>query len=92
MASVIYRLLNMTNFRSGSTDEAIRPGVLAFSSSVSMQWKQLEMSCDQLAATYRLSEFRCSHVHPQLPVWLLMVGAVSIPGEADDADEMWLRP
>lgn len=91
MASVIYRLLDMTHFKLGSTDEAIRLGLLAFSSSVFLQWKQLGMSYDHLAATYRncLAELRCSNIPPQLLLWLLMVGAVSILGEADD---MWLKP
>ena len=41
MASVMYRLLDMTKFKLGLIEEAIRLGLLAFSSSVFLQWKQL---------------------------------------------------
>ena len=91
MASVIYRLLDMTRFEAGSTEEAIRLGLLAFSSSVFLQWKQLGMSYDHLATTYRdcLAKLRCSNIPSRLFLWLLMVGAVSVFGCADDN---WLKP
>ena len=91
MASVIYRLLNMTKFKANSTEEAIRLGLLAFSSSVFLQWKQLGLSYNKLATTYRnhLTESQCPNASPQLSIWLLMVGAVSIFGRDD---EKWLRP
>ncbi|KAF6233984.1 hypothetical protein HO173_007814 [Letharia columbiana] len=91
MASVIYRLLDMTHFEAGSTEEAIRLGLLAFSSSIFLQWKQLGMSYDHLATTYRecLAELRVSSIPSRLLLWLLMVGAVSVFGCADDK---WLKP
>lgn len=91
MASVLYRLLDMTKFKANSIEEVIRLGLLAFSSSVFLQWKQLGVSYNYLATSYRncLAESRCSNVPPQLLLWLLVVGAVSVFG-CDD--EKWLRP
>lgn len=91
MASVIYRLLDMNGFEEGSTEEAIRLGLLAFSSSVFLQWKQLGMSYDHLATTYRdcLAKLTCSKISSRLLLWLLMVGAVSVFGYADGE---WLKP
>lgn len=91
MASVMYRLLDMTKFKVDSIEEVIRLGLLAFSSSVFLQWKQLGLSYNYLAITYRncLAESRCSNTPPKLLLWLLMVGAVSV-FRCDD--EKWLRP
>ena len=91
MTSVMYRLLDMTKFKVNSIEEAIRLSLLAFSSNVFLQWKQLGLSYNYLATTYRncLAESRCSNVPPRLLLWLLMVGAVSI-FRCDD--EKWLRP
>jgi len=91
MASIIYRLLNMTRFEAGSIEEAIRLGLLAFSSSVLLQWKQPGMSYDHLATTYRdcLAKLKCSAIPSRLWIWLLVVGAVSVFGHADDK---WLKP
>ena len=91
MASVMYRLLDMTRFKAGSTEEAIRLGLLAFSSSVFLQWRQLGMSYDHLTSMYRdcLAKLTCANVPPRLLLWLLIVGAVSVFGCADDK---WLKP
>ncbi|KAL8786601.1 MAG: hypothetical protein Q9195_008158 [Heterodermia aff. obscurata] len=91
MASVVYRLLDLAHFQSGATDETIRLGLLVFSSSVFLQWQQLGKAYDHLAAMYRdsLAKLRYSHLPPQLLLWLLLVGAVSILGEAD---HIWLKP
>lgn len=91
MASVIYRLLDMTYFEGGSIEEAVRLGLLAFSSSVFLQWKQLGLSYEHLATRYRdcLSTLEYSDVPSPLLLWLLMVGAVSVFGPADDE---WLKP
>ena len=91
MASVIYRLLAMSQFEAGSIDEVIRLGLLAFSSSVFLQWKQLGLSYDHLTNTYRdcLARLNSSNVPSRLLLWLLMVGAVSVFGRTDDK---WLTP
>ena len=81
----------MTRFEAGSIEEAIRLGLLAFSSSVLLQWKQPGMSYDHLATTYRdcLAKLKCSAIPSRLWIWLLVVGAVSVFGHADDK---WLKP
>ena len=91
MASVIYRLLSMTCFEAGSTEEVIRLGLLAFSSNIFLQWKRLGISYYHLTITYKyhLARLRYSDVLPRLWLWLLMVGAVSVFGHADDE---WLKP
>ncbi|KAI1452420.1 hypothetical protein F4805DRAFT_30156 [Annulohypoxylon moriforme] len=90
MASVMYRLLNM-EFDTGSMNELIRLGLLAFSSSVFLQWKYMRMSYPHFSALYEdcLMRTMVSNMPPQLQLWLLMVGAVSV---FTKADEEWLRP
>ena len=91
MAAVMYRLLSMTSYEAGSTEEAIRLGLLAFSASIFLPWKQIGINYDHLACTYKdcLSKLKCSNIPSHLLLWLLMVGAVSVFGNADDE---WLKP
>ena len=92
MASVIYRLLNMTQLAANSTDEIIRLGLLAFSSSVFLQWKQLGLFYNHLTTAYRqhLGDSRGLKIRPpKLSLWLLMVGAVSVFRTEEDR---WLKP
>lgn len=91
MVAVMYRLLSMTSFEAGSTEEAIRLGLLTFSSIIFLPWKQIGISYDHLASTYKgcLAKMRCSTIPAPLLLWLLMVGAVSVFGNADDE---WLKP
>ena len=90
MASVVYRLLDM-RFEAGSSDEAVRLGLLAFSSSVFLQWGRLGKFYAHFASTFRvcLAGLTSSHVSPLLLLWLLMVGAVSV---FDGTDDEWLKP
>jgi hypothetical protein len=90
MASVIYRLFNM-QFRSGSSSEAIRLGLLAFSASVFLQWKTLGLSYAHLTSEFKscLIDLAPSSTSSQLLLWLLMVGAVSVFEPVNDA---WLKP
>lgn len=90
MASVMYRLLHM-NFELNSRDEAIRLGLLAFSSHVFLQWTHLGVSYSHLKSIFRacLLRLSCSHICPQLRLWLLMAGVVSI---FDAADDEWITP
>lgn len=89
MASVIYRLLVM-RFKSGSRSESIRLGLLAFSSNIFLQWKHLGMDYPHLASAFKGSIVRLisTNVSSQFMLWLLMVGAVSVFGAADD---QWLE-
>lgn len=86
MASLMYRLLNM-RFESSSVSEAIRLGLLAFSTSVFLQWGSLGLSYTNLTSEYRgcLVRLGSSCATSQLMIWLLMVGAVSVVDIDDDA-------
>ena len=92
MASVMYRLLDM-RFEASSRDEAIRLGLLCFSCSVFLHWRRLGMSYPHLTSAFRGCLARLttpfSHISPQLVLWLLMAGAVSV---FDASDDEWLRP
>lgn len=90
MASVLYRLLDMC-FEAGSSDEAIRLGLLTFSCSVFLQWRYLGMSYPYFTFMVRdcLARLQSSQISSQLLLWLLMVGAVSV---FDASDDEWLTP
>lgn len=90
MASVVYRLLDM-RFEAGSSDEAIRHGLLAYSSSVFLPWKQLGIFYPHFTSAFRgcLGTLTSSHISSQLWIWLLMIGAVSV---FDATDDQWLKP
>lgn len=90
MASVLYRLLKM-RFEAGSNNEAIRLGLLAFSSSIFLQWGGLGLSYTHFTAEFRscVTGPLSSHISLQLLIWLLMVGAVSV---LDASDDVWLKP
>ncbi|KAK0701121.1 hypothetical protein B0H67DRAFT_595870 [Lasiosphaeris hirsuta] len=92
MGSAMYRLLDMQGgFAAGSSDEVVRLGLLAFASSTFLQWKYLGGSYAHLSAALReaLARVTVLQLPPKVVVWLVMVGAASVFGEADDG---WLRP
>ncbi|KAI0135839.1 hypothetical protein F4814DRAFT_38297 [Daldinia grandis] len=88
MTAVTYRLLHMRF--SGSIDEAVRQGLLAFCYHVFLQWQDIKpLHCD-MASAYRsciLSLEDSDMASSQLMLWLLMVGAISI---FNISDEVWL--
>ncbi|KAI1407370.1 hypothetical protein F5Y13DRAFT_195433 [Hypoxylon sp. FL1857] len=90
MTSVMYPLLFM-EFDVGSTNEVMRLGLLAFSSSVFLQWKQMRLPYAHFSALYKdcLMRVELSHIPAQFQLWLLMAGAISVFGKADDE---WLKP
>ncbi|KAF2668082.1 hypothetical protein BT63DRAFT_457382 [Microthyrium microscopicum] len=90
MASVMYRLLSMS-FDSGSVNEAVRLGLLAFASSVFLQWKSLGLSYAHLTHEFKSCLVRLALSQPpsRLYLWLLMVGTVSVLNPVDNA---WLKP
>lgn len=90
MTSVIYRLMDMS-FEVGSADEALRLGLLAFSTSVFLQWKQLGRPYNHLTSVYRdsLVSIGSSHLASPLLLWLYVVGAISV---LEPADIEWLKP
>jgi hypothetical protein len=90
MTSVTYRLLDM-HFESGSKNEVVRLGLIAFLCSVFLQWKHLGMSYPHFTSLFRncLLGMASDRISPDLMVWLLIVGAVSV---FDESDEVWLKP
>lgn len=102
MASVMYRLLHMC-FARGSPSEVVRLGLLAFCSSVFLQWASVRLPYTHFPTMYRDNfvnlEFPApdndysgtnNFPTPQLLLWLLTVGAVSLFGGVDN--EAWLKP
>ncbi|KAI1074918.1 hypothetical protein F5B20DRAFT_573754 [Whalleya microplaca] len=90
MTAVMYRLLHM-GFAAGSLDETLRLGLLAFTHHIFLQWQDMRLPCHhQFRHIYR----NHLQVHPledtvppQLLMWLLMIGAVSVFGISE---EPWL--
>jgi hypothetical protein len=92
MASVMYRLLRMNSFDPTSIDEAIRLGLLAFSSHIFLDWQDVKLPHTYLPKIYRncLLNLKLPGALPsQNLLWLLIVGSLSIFTEADDH---WLIP
>lgn len=94
MASVMYRLISMT-FGNGSVDEAIRLGLLAFSSNVFLQRRDLRLPYFHFPTRYKscLMSFDFSDVHHfPLLLWLLVIGSISVLSKDDDLwIKRWLR-
>jgi hypothetical protein len=92
MASVMYRLLRMNSFDPTSVDEAVRLGLLAFSSHIFLRWQDVKLPHTYFPQTYRsclLNLKLPDALSSQILLWLLMVGAMSLFTPADDA---WLIP
>ncbi|KAI0900058.1 hypothetical protein F4806DRAFT_277181 [Annulohypoxylon nitens] len=90
MTAVMYRLLHMS-FESGSLDETVRLGLLAFTHHVFLQWQGIKPSCrHQFRHAYRnyLQIHPFDKAPPQLLLWLLVIGAVSL---FSVSEEPWLR-
>lgn len=89
MIAVMYRLLYMT-FTAGSLDETIRLSLLAFTNHIFLQWQDVKPPCHhQFRDAYRnyLQIHALDTVPPQLQLWLLMIGAISI---FDVSEDPWL--
>jgi hypothetical protein len=89
MTSLMYRLIHMS-FDASPANEAMRLGLLALSSHIFLQWKLVRVTYVHLSVSYRnclnrLESSTCTP--PHLYSWLLMIGAVSIFKQPDDA---WL--
>lgn len=90
MASVMYRLLHL-RFDSCSADEAVRLGLLAFTYHTFLQWQYLSLPYAQFRSTYRkclLDQELANKASPQIMLWLLMVGALSV---FPPSDHPWLK-
>ncbi|KPM42814.1 hypothetical protein AK830_g3727 [Neonectria ditissima] len=80
MTAVIYRLINM-GVATGVFDETIRQGLLAFSHHVFLQWQDIKLPYHRFPATYKSCVLQLRAANggsPQLMLWLLMTGAVSV--------------
>lgn len=90
MSAVMYRLLQM-QFVFGSVDEAVRHGLLAFTYHIFLQWQDVKLPYRHFSSAYQSCIMRLEFVDdvsPQLVLWMLMIGAVSV---FDFSGEAWLR-
>ncbi|KAK6347665.1 hypothetical protein TWF718_005504 [Orbilia javanica] len=91
MTSIMYRLISMS-FKKESVDEAIRLGLLSFSSYIFLRWQSVTLAYIHLPTVYKSSLVNLNlskEFPPEMMLWLLMVGAISVFGEGDN---VWLRP
>ncbi|KFY32795.1 hypothetical protein V495_08731 [Pseudogymnoascus sp. VKM F-4514 (FW-929)] len=90
VSSVMYRLMGM-KFDVGTSNEAIRLGLLAFSCSVFLQWQRLGLSFPPLISAFRdcLATIDSLQMAPRLVLWLFTIGATVL---FDTGDEWWLKP
>jgi hypothetical protein len=91
MASVLYGLTHI-RFDTGSVDEAIKLGLLAFSSELFLQWTNIPLHSPYLSNAFRECLFKrkiSNDISPQVLLWLWTVGSVSI---FTPADNKWLNP
>lgn len=92
MASIMYRLLHMRSFPITSTNEALRLGLLVFSSHIFLSWQDVKPRHTQLPQVYRsclLNLDLPSALPSQILLWLLMIGSISVFTSDDDP---WLLP
>ena len=91
MSSAMYRLLCL-RFSTGSINEAVRLGLLAFCSQIFLQWRGFRPPHLQLASRYKNSLLDCNssdEATPETLLWLLMIGTLSV---FDEMDSFWLKP
>lgn len=91
MAAVMYRLLRMDNLDDSSVDEAIRLGLLAFSSHIFLRMRDVKPLYTRFPDAYRrcLLTVEFEERSSPLLLWLLMTGAISL---FTPADHCWLLP
>lgn len=93
IASVMYNFLDL-RFGTSSVDEAIRLGLLAFSSSVFLQWQAVKQSYRHLATAYQSCLFGISsskQVPNYLSLWLLIIYGISTFDAPNDNLRLLLR-
>ena len=90
MTSVMYRLLDM-EYPTGSIEEAVRLGLLAFSYHVFLQWRDIKLPNDHLTDALKNSIHllrQTGLAYHQFMLWMLMVAAISVFGVDE---ESWLK-
>jgi hypothetical protein len=73
-------------------DEAVRLGLLAFSSHIFLQWQDISLSYQYFPTTYKDCLVGLESVDDsssRVLLWLLTIGAISVFRESDD---VWLKP
>lgn len=93
MTSIMYPLLHQ-RFQKGSLDEAVRFGLLAFSSPIFLHWNRVELPDRRFTSAY-LEELAVvtlsgADIAPQERLWLFVVGALSMSHEPESMS--WLLP
>lgn len=93
MGSTVYKLLHQ-RFDLGSLDEAIRLGLLAFSSPIYLHWNRVELPDPRFNLAFRkaLSALilqASGSVTPREWIWLYMIAALSMFHEPDSI--LWLK-
>ncbi|RDW89759.1 hypothetical protein BP6252_01791 [Coleophoma cylindrospora] len=92
MVSIHYRLVNL-RFDVGTVNETIRLALLAFSSTIFLQWRGLKTRYKYLAQHFKTALSPLNHktgvVPEKLTLWLYIIGAISI---FDEHEQTWLQP
>ena len=85
MTSTMYRLLALS-FEIGSSDEAIRLALLAFSAGIFLHWKSIGKPYTHLALEMGkcLETLDFASLPPQLRLWIIVVGTLSALDSVDD--------
>ena len=81
MTSIMYRLLHMTSFPTGSIDEAISLGLLAFCDHLFLQSRYFSVTYPHFSSVYRncLDGLKTTdEIASRMMLWLLMIGAITI--------------
>lgn len=90
MAPTIYRLLDMGFSGDKPLDEAVRVGLLVFSSQVFLQCKDMKVPQRYLPEFCRSCFMKLdSRVHQDIALWLFVIGAISFQNEID---QEWIIP
>ncbi|OOQ84860.1 hypothetical protein PEBR_28578 [Penicillium brasilianum] len=91
MGSVMYRLLDMKGFDPTSLNEAIRLGLLAFTSHTFLHFQNMKPPQTKFHQKYQdcLRNIKWSAKAASIILWLLTIGAISVFKPTDDP---WLMP
>lgn len=93
MGSVMYRMLDMSHFETGSVNETIRLGILVFSSHILLDTRGITLSHAYFRQKYQdcLQRFILMQVEvlPFISLWLLMIGSSTL---FTDTDSSWTIP
>ncbi|KAK6383444.1 hypothetical protein LTS17_002736 [Exophiala oligosperma] len=93
MMAIMYPLLHQ-HYQIGSLEEAVRLGLLAFSSPLFLHWNRVELPDRRFTSAYREALATMTlvgaDIAPRERLWLFMVGALSMSHESESMK--WLLP